>query len=109
MRVSTRSLIRERQRGRIVWQSSAGPHKGRKKTLSPERAVELVERAGTGVRKFLARDYGISRETVYQYLRHAKLADSPPPGCITPDGAGFTSFTARCYRRLFGKLRKGHA
>jgi hypothetical protein len=34
----------------------------------------MIERAGTGVPKVaLARDYGISRETVYQYLRHAKL------------------------------------
>jgi DNA-binding CsgD family transcriptional regulator len=33
----------------------------------------MVERAGTGVPKFsLARDYGISRETVYQYLLHAR-------------------------------------
>ncbi|MCO4264864.1 helix-turn-helix domain-containing protein, partial [Pseudarthrobacter sp. MDT3-26] len=46
----------------------------RKKTLTPERAAELVQRASSGVPKaLLARDYGISRETVYQYLRHAKL------------------------------------
>jgi DNA-binding CsgD family transcriptional regulator len=43
-------------------------------TLTPERAAERVQRAGSGVPKAaLARDYGISRETVYQYLRHAKL------------------------------------
>ena len=41
---------------------------------TPERAAELVQRAGSGVPKaLLARDYGISRETVYQYLRHAKI------------------------------------
>lgn len=35
----------------------------------------LVQRAVTGVPKsVLARDYGISRETVYQYLRQATLA-----------------------------------
>jgi DNA-binding CsgD family transcriptional regulator len=34
----------------------------------------MVQRAGDGVPKaVLARDYGISRETVYQYLGHAKL------------------------------------
>ena len=51
-----------------------GAYKGRKKTLTPERADELVQRAGSSVPKaVLARDHGISRETVYQYLRHAKL------------------------------------
>ncbi|MGX1163440.1 DNA-binding CsgD family transcriptional regulator [Pseudarthrobacter sp. SLBN-100] len=37
-------------------------------------ADEVVRRAGSGSAKaVLACDYGISRETVYQYLRHAKL------------------------------------
>ncbi|WP_285320807.1 recombinase family protein [Pseudarthrobacter sp. lyk4-40-TYG-27] len=69
-----RSLIRERQREGIALAKQRGAYKGRKKTLSPERAAEMVERAGTGVPKVaLAREYGISRETVYQYLRHARL------------------------------------
>ncbi|MBT2597996.1 recombinase family protein [Arthrobacter sp. ISL-72] len=69
-----RSLIRERQREGIALAKQRGAYKGRKKTLSPERAAEMVERAGIGVPKVaLARDYGISRETVYQYLRHARL------------------------------------
>jgi DNA invertase Pin-like site-specific DNA recombinase len=68
------SLIRERQREGIALAKHRGVYKGRKKTLAPERAAELVQRAGSGVPKaVLARDYGISRETVYQYLRHAKL------------------------------------
>jgi DNA invertase Pin-like site-specific DNA recombinase len=68
-----RSLIRERQREGIALAKQRGAYKGRKKTLTPERADELVQRAGSGVSKVvLARDYGISRETVYQYLRHAK-------------------------------------
>jgi DNA-binding CsgD family transcriptional regulator len=34
----------------------------------------MVRRAGNGVPKAVfARVYGISRETVYQYLHHAKL------------------------------------
>lgn len=69
-----RALIRERQREGIALAQQRGVYKGRKKTLSPERAAELVKRAGSGVPKVtLARDYGISRETVYQYLRHSKL------------------------------------
>lgn len=69
-----RSVIRERQREGIALAKQRGAYKGRKKTLAPERAAELVQRAGSGVPKsVLTRDYGISRETVYQYLRHAKL------------------------------------
>jgi DNA invertase Pin-like site-specific DNA recombinase len=69
-----RSLIRERQREGIALAQQRGVYKGRKKTLTPERAAELVQRAGSGIPKVvLARDYGISRETVYQYLRQAKL------------------------------------
>jgi DNA invertase Pin-like site-specific DNA recombinase len=69
-----RSLIRERQKEGTALAKQRGVYKGRKRTLTPERAADLVERAGSGVPKaLLARDYGISRETVYQYLRHAKL------------------------------------
>ncbi len=65
-----RSLIRERQREGIALAQQRGAYKGRKKTLTPERAAELVTRAGSGVPKaVLPRD----RETVYQYLRQAKL------------------------------------
>ena len=75
-----RSLIRERQREGIALAQQRGAYKGRKKTLTPERAAELVQRAGIGIPKVvLARDYGISRETVYQYLRHAKVATRPLP------------------------------
>ena len=69
-----RSLIRERQREGIALAKQSGAYKGRKKTLTPEAAAELIQRAGSGIPKVvLARDYGISRETVYQYLRHAAL------------------------------------
>lgn len=67
-----RALIRERQREGIALARQRGVYKGRK-TLTPERAAELVQRAGNGVPKVvLARDYGISRETVCQYLRLAR-------------------------------------
>jgi DNA invertase Pin-like site-specific DNA recombinase len=69
-----RSLFRERQKEGIALAKQRGAYKRRKKTLTPERAAELAQRAGNGVPKVvLARDSGISRETVYQYLRHAKL------------------------------------
>jgi DNA invertase Pin-like site-specific DNA recombinase len=69
-----RSLIRERQKEGIALAKQRGAYKERKKTLAPERAAELVHRADSGVPKaVLARGNRISRETVYQYLRHAKL------------------------------------
>ena len=72
-----RSLIRERQREGIALAKQHGAYKGRKKTLTPERADELVQRARSGIPKVvLARDYGISRETVYQYLRQARPAET---------------------------------
>ncbi|WP_139004028.1 recombinase family protein [Arthrobacter crystallopoietes] len=73
-----RSLIKERQREGIALARQRGAYRGRKKTLSPEQAADLVSRATAGASKsVLAREYGISRETVYQYLRQAALAGSP--------------------------------
>jgi len=75
-----RSLIRERQRESIALAQQRGVYKGRKKTLTSERAAELVQRAGSGIPKaVLAREYGISRETVYQYIRLANVNSKPFP------------------------------
>ena len=69
-----RAPIRGCQKEGIALAKQRGAYKRRKKTLTPERAAELVQRAGGRVPKdVLACEYGISRETVYQYLRHAKL------------------------------------
>lgn len=65
-----RSLIRERQREGIELAKQRGVYKGRRKKLSPHEVEHLRNRAKEGEGKAkLARDYGISRETVYQYLR----------------------------------------
>jgi DNA invertase Pin-like site-specific DNA recombinase len=65
-----RSLILERQREGIAIAKAAGKYKGRKLTLTTEAAVELRRRVESGESKAkLAREYKISRETVYQYLR----------------------------------------
>jgi DNA invertase Pin-like site-specific DNA recombinase len=70
-----RSLIKERQREGIALARQRGAYRGRKKTLSTEQAAELVRRAAAGIPKStLAKHYGISRETVYQYLRQATIA-----------------------------------
>src|SRR5271157_557458 len=64
-----RSLIRERQREGIALAKKAGVYKGRKPSLSAERAAELRKRVHAGEKKAaLAREFGISRETLYQYL-----------------------------------------
>ena len=65
-----RDLIRERQREGIALAKQRGAYSGRKKALIPERVDELCARVGNGERKTaLAREFGISRETLYQYLR----------------------------------------
>ena len=65
-----RALIRERQREGIALAKQRGAYRGRKKALSPERAAELRQRANAGEQKAkLAREFGVSRETLYQYLR----------------------------------------
>ena len=65
-----RALIRERQREGIALAKQRGAYRGRKKALAPERVAELQRRAAAGEKKAqLAREFGISRETLYQYLR----------------------------------------
>ena len=65
-----RALIRERQREGIALAKLRGAYRGRKKALTPDRVAELRRRAAAGEKKAqLAREFGISRETLYQYLR----------------------------------------
>lgn len=65
-----RALIRERQREGIALAKQRGAYRGRKKALSPEQSAALRQRAAAGEQKAsLAREFGISRETLYQYLR----------------------------------------
>ena len=65
-----RALIRERQREGIALAKQRGAYRGRKKALAPEQVAQLRRRAAAGEKKAqLAREFGISRETLYQYLR----------------------------------------
>lgn len=65
-----RALIRERQREGIALAKQRGAYRGRKKSLNSEQITELRRRVASGEQKALvARDFGISRETLYQYLR----------------------------------------
>ncbi len=65
-----RSLIRERQREGIALAKKAGVYRGRKPSLTAEQASDLRKRVASGEKKaVLAREFSISRETLYQYLR----------------------------------------
>ena len=67
-----RSLIRERQREGIALAKQRGAYRGRKKSLPPERIAEARRRVAAGEAKArVARDLGISRETLYTYLAAA--------------------------------------
>jgi DNA invertase Pin-like site-specific DNA recombinase len=66
-----RSLIRERQREGIAIAKTKGIYKGRKQALSCEQVEALkvqVKESGKS-KTVLAKEYGISRETLYQYIR----------------------------------------
>ena len=65
-----RALIRERQREGIALAKQRGAYRGRKKALSDDQVADRRRRADAGEQKAkLAREFGISRETLYQYLR----------------------------------------
>ncbi len=66
-----RSLIRERQKEGIALAKQRGVYRGRKPALSDEQIVELKGLVRTGIPKTrVAKDFGITRETVYQYLKN---------------------------------------
>src|SRR5512135_1841752 len=68
-----RALIRERQREGIALAKQRGAYKGRKRSLNQGKVAEVRERLATGISKAkVAREFGISRETLYQYLRGGK-------------------------------------
>lgn len=65
-----RALIKERQREGIAVAKKNGAYKGRKRLLDPSQVDALKTRAAAGEKRAgLALEFGISRETLYQYLR----------------------------------------
>ncbi len=65
-----RALIRERQREGIALAKQRGAYRGRKRALSDTDIDVVKSRVVAGDNKSdIARDFGISRETLYQYLR----------------------------------------
>lgn len=64
-----RSLIRERQREGIELAKQRGVYTGRKKALTKAQAAEIRTRAEGGESKAaLAREFGVTRATLYKYL-----------------------------------------
>lgn len=74
-----RSLIRERQLEGIAIAKKAGAYKGRKQSLTDEQIQELRSKDesnhGKG-RSALAKEHGISRETLYRYLNRLSVGMS---------------------------------
>ena len=65
-----RALIHERQREGIALAKQRGAYRGRKKALSQTAVATLRGRVAEGISKAqVAREVGISRQTLYQYLR----------------------------------------
>ncbi|WP_263374005.1 recombinase family protein [Granulicella aggregans] len=63
-----RSMLKERQREGIEIAKKAGVYRGRRPSLTPERASELRRRVADGEKRAgLAREFGISRQTLYQH------------------------------------------
>jgi DNA invertase Pin-like site-specific DNA recombinase len=59
----------ERQREEIALAKAKGVYKGRKPALNAERIAQLREQAPAGANQTkLAKDFGISRGTLYQYI-----------------------------------------
>ena len=66
-----RSLIKERQREGIEIAKRKGLYKGRKAALSPEQVNELTEAVNSGKSKAsVAKEFGVSRQTLYSYIKH---------------------------------------
>jgi len=68
-----RALIKERQLEGIALAKKRGAFKGRKKSLSQAEVAQMHLRISNGMSKAqIAREFGISRETLYKYLKEAE-------------------------------------
>jgi len=64
-----RALSKERQKEGVQIAKAKGVYKGRKQEMTPERIAEIKARIEAGEAKaVIAKDMGISRDTLYRYL-----------------------------------------
>jgi DNA invertase Pin-like site-specific DNA recombinase len=83
-----RDLIKERQREGIALARQRGAYRGRKRALPDDKLPELLQKVKAGEKKAkLAREFGISRQTLYESLRRAPgtqdQAQAPAPALTT--------------------------
>ena len=65
-----RALLRERQKEGIALAKQRGVYRGRKRSLTDAEISQIKKHVAIGEKKAqVARDFGISRETLYKYLR----------------------------------------
>lgn len=70
-----RALLKERQAEGIALAKARGAYKGRKPSLTEKQAADLRARAAGGEsRAALAREFRVSRQTVYAYLAASRAA-----------------------------------
>lgn len=70
-----RSLIKERQLEGIALAKAKGVYKGRKPSLTADRVTELLAKIQEGAKvTHVAKEFGVSRETVYQYINRGSTA-----------------------------------
>jgi len=75
-----RALLRERQREGIVLARQRGVYRGRNKALSADQVTEIRNRVGAGEAKtHVAREFGICRDTLYQYLNDERKSALSEP------------------------------
>ena len=68
-----RALIRERQKEGIAIAKKDGKYRGRSKCLTPEQLQEIKQLVADRYKKTeIAERFGISRDTLYRYLRNNK-------------------------------------
>lgn len=65
-----RSLIKERQKEGIALAKKAGKYKGRSPAIMPEQVAEMKQLAANRHKKTdIAKQFGISRDTLYRYIK----------------------------------------
>ena len=68
-----RAIIKERQKEGVQLAKANGKYKGRPRAMTDDRIEEIKQRVANNESKAqIARDMGISRETLYQYLCQRK-------------------------------------
>jgi len=73
-----RAMIRERQLEGIAKAKQAGKYRGRQSTMTPDQLQVIRQRAASGEKKAsLAREFGVSRQTIYNLLVHSATQPKP--------------------------------